>query len=181
MLLFHWFLEMWKCFHFIDFSKCGNGSILLIFRWESISSSFLGTLSLSIKVVFWISPSELKTSLTSLYFGNRSIRLWSIYSQNIETAMLSSSLLNTPNTWEIYPNEGGGNGAVGREILDFRFVTLASLLLDTAPQLIPRIPCILPDGLHCTLLGWPYPLSLCTLVVPHLPWMRRLVLKKLHT
>ena len=37
--------------------------------------------------------------------------------------------------------EGGGNGANGREILDFRFVTLAALatlLLDTAPQLAPH-------------------------------------------
>ena len=110
----------------VDSWICRNGSIFssLVF-WESISSTYPG-----------LSPVACLSKLPQ----GAILEICETFDQSDDlawpdtlfpNAMLSGSMLNTLNSLKhIWMKGEGGKGAAGREILDFKFVTLA-----TAPQL----------------------------------------------
>ena len=111
--------------------------------WESISSTYPG---LSPVACLSKLPQGAILEICETFDQSDDLAWPDTLFPNRETAMLSGSMLNTLNSLKhIWMKGEGGKGAAGREILDFKFVTLA-----TAPQLqldavhLPsRIPCIL--------------------------------------
>ena len=132
----------------VDSWICRNGSIFssLVF-WESISSTYPG---LSPVACLSKLPQGAILEICETFDQSDDLAWPDTLFPNRETAMLSGSMLNTLNSLKhIWMKGEGGKGAAGREILDFKFVTLATAPTWRGTSPVPHsLHSILPAGSH---------------------------------
>lgn len=115
--------------------------------WESISSTYPG---LSPVACLSKLPQGAILEICETFDQSDDLAWPDTLFPNRETAMLSGSMLNTLNSLKhIWMKGEGGKGAAGREILDFKFVTLATAPTWRGTSPVPHsLHSILPAGSH---------------------------------